>query len=194
MFSCHAAMSVPSKRFTRSLICALGSLGWVVCTGCGEARSRTAEAEALRADLATATAEYLPARDGGERAQPDWDLDGSWKAIHVTFDGQELSKHDVAHGAALLDIHAGQAWTHRNDGELLRDDNYALDASQSPQVIRIRGDLLAGDVAGHRGEVHGILEVSADTLRICFAPVDRPIPQSFQPQPGATCVTYQRVR
>jgi uncharacterized protein (TIGR03067 family) len=161
--------------------------------GCGDARDREAEAEALRADLALATAEYLPVRDGGEQAQLEGDLPGSWRAIHIVVDGQELPKHDVAHASRLLEIHAGQAWIHRGDGELVRD-SYKLDESQSPHVIRIRGDLLTGDIAGHDGDVHGIVDASGDTLRICFAPLDLPVPQSFQPQPGATCVTYQRVR
>ncbi|HVW03265.1 MAG TPA: TIGR03067 domain-containing protein [Planctomycetaceae bacterium] len=148
--------------------------------------------EALRADFAVATAEYLPSRHGTERDQPDFDLQGAWHAIHANVDGRELPKHDVAHVSELLEFHGGSAWLRNGDRELLRGQ-YDVDESRTPHVIRIDSDLLMGDLSNDHGPVHGIFEVSDDSLRICFTSIDRPLPANFQPQSHETCMTYKRV-
>ncbi len=120
-------------------------------------------------------------------------LDGSWKAVAVESDGEQLPATEVANNPAVLEI-AGNRVTLRAGNRIVTEGTLRVDDSQQPKTIDLNGITLTGARAGQSGGSVGVYEVSGDTLRICFSGGARPKTFETRPGSGTTLITYRRVR
>lgn len=128
-------------------------------------------------------------------SQPSGGLDGTWKAVAVEVDGEQLPSEQITANPGVLKIF-GNTLAVKVGTRVFGQGTIKVDASRQPKTMDVTGTALAGGKAGQSGESFGIYEVTGDTLRFCFAHSAAARPRSFQTGAGsdATLITYQRVR
>jgi uncharacterized protein (TIGR03067 family) len=128
-------------------------------------------------------------------AQPSAGLDGTWKAVAVEIDGQQVPPEEVAKNPGLLEF-SGSRVAVKAGARTFGEGTVRVDNSQQPKAIDLNGISLGGTQAGKSAGAIGVYEVSGDTLKICFTDPGGQRPKTLQTQPGsgATLITYGRVR
>lgn len=99
-------------------------------------------------------------------------MTGTWSCAAATINGKPLADSTVK--KLRLTMTGTRYKTERAD-EVLFDSTYRLDTTKAPVHINMVGT--EGDLAGK--EAQGIIAVSGDTLKICYAMPGKPRPIAF---------------
>jgi uncharacterized protein (TIGR03067 family) len=81
-----------------------------------------------------------------------------------------------------------------SSGKIIAEGTSTIDPTISPKTIELKSH--RGSVENARGtHYHGIYEVHETTRRLCFVPVDKPLPEAFAGgrETGQILVTFERV-
>jgi uncharacterized protein (TIGR03067 family) len=116
------------------------------------------------------------------------DLEGTWKTASREVDGKKVPDEEVK--KITLTIGAGGKAALLSDGTAIGKADLTVNPAKKPKEI----DLLLTEGENKGKTARGIYELSADTLRVCYAAPgkDRPTEFSSKPGSGNTLSVYKR--
>ena len=134
--------------------------------------------ETLRRAPEVARSDTEEPEEGVETARVDpGSLDGEWAMLSGLRDGQALPEAYIQTGKRVA---RGGKTAVSFGGQLFLQANYRIDADQEPKAIDYV--LAAGP---NKGKLqHGIYELGAGMLTLCFSPPGHERPKSFTTSPG----------
>jgi uncharacterized protein (TIGR03067 family) len=103
---------------------------------------------------------------------------GTWTFESSAAGGEELPADQLK---MLVVIFEGDKHTVKKGDEVIQVGTQRLDPSKSPKTIDVT--LLEGPSKGT--VMHGIYEIDADTLKVCFDPEGKTRPTEFKSPPGS---------
>jgi uncharacterized protein (TIGR03067 family) len=129
----------------------------------------------------------LAADDAKKDAKAVRQIEGTWKGVSLEQDGTE--NEDAKNFTVMI---KDGKYDVKNGDEPIGKGKLKLDPTKKPKAMDI--EVEEGENAGQT-EL-GIYEIKGDTLRICFAPPDKPRPKKFSAKEGTgyTLVVLKRTK
>ena len=119
-------------------------------------------------------------------------LAGEWRVVSVEANGNTNTDPVVARVTVVNRLDG--TWSLLSNGKIIAEGTSTIDPTTSPKTIELKSS--RGSVENARGtHYRGIYEVHETTRRLCFVPVDKPLPESFAGgrETGQILVTFERV-
>jgi uncharacterized protein (TIGR03067 family) len=119
-------------------------------------------------------------------------LAGEWRVVSIVANGNTNADPVVARVTVVNGLDG--TWSLLSNGKIIAEGTSTIDPTTSPKTIELKSS--RGSVENARGtHYHGIYEVHETTRRLCFVPVDKPLPESFDGgrETGQILVTFERV-
>ena len=119
-------------------------------------------------------------------------LAGEWRVVSVEANGNTNTDPVVARVTVVNRLDG--TWSLLSNGKIIAEGTSTIDPTTSPKTIELKSS--RGSVENARGtHSRGIYEVHETTRRLCFVPVDKPLPESFAGgrETGQILVTFERV-
>jgi uncharacterized protein (TIGR03067 family) len=119
-------------------------------------------------------------------------LAGEWRVVSIVANGNTNADPVVARVTVVNGL--DEKWSLLSNGKIIAEGTSTIDPTTSPKTIELKSS--RGSVENARGtHYHGIYEVHETTRRLCFVPVDKPLPESFDGgrETGQILVTFERV-
>jgi uncharacterized protein (TIGR03067 family) len=119
-------------------------------------------------------------------------LAGEWRVVSIEANGNTNADPAVARVTVVNELDG--TWSLLADGKTIAEGTSTIDPTTSPKTIELKGS--RGSFENVRGRHYrGIYEVHETTRRLCFVPVDKPLPESFAGgrETGQILVTFERV-
>ena len=119
-------------------------------------------------------------------------LAGEWRVVSIVANGNTNADPVVARVTVVNGLDG--KWSLLSNGKIIAEGTSTIDPTISPKTIELKSH--RGSVENARGtHYHGIYEVHETTRRLCFVPVDKPLPESFAGgrETGQILVTFERV-
>ena len=140
-----------------------------------------------------ATSAFALAADKEEAIKADRSLlAGEWRVVSIVANGNTNADPVVARVTVVNELDG--KWSLLSNGKIIAEGTSTIDPTTNPKTIELKSS--RGSVENARGtRYHGIYEVHETTRRLCFVPVDKPLPESFAGgrETGQILVTFERV-
>lgn len=119
-------------------------------------------------------------------------LAGEWRVVSIEANGNTNADAVVASVTVVNRLDG--TWSLLSNGNVVAEGTSTIDPTTSPKTIELKSR--RGSVENARGtHYHGIYEVHETTRRLCFVPVDKPLPEAFAGgrETGQILVMFERV-
>lgn len=116
-------------------------------------------------------------------------LQGNWKPLQIESQGKsQTSAEEMKQMTGVYDkseyflyfVDNGKGG--KPDVMLIAHANVAIDQTKNPKEITF--ELAEGRLKG--AKQHGIYEIAGNQLKLCYGPIDKPIPAEFKSAPGSS--------